>query len=139
MSNPCGHTDEEHKALAVSAQQAIEGGDLSPLLPVMDNDNLVKLVQRGLLELFVRVQGYDEAKQLWEKFDNDVRTIVLAKNAEESADPELWNDIQRERIAYAEGHDIPTRGGHNIPAAPAAEPSKPRYADPGGESDRLYL
>jgi hypothetical protein len=130
----CSHTPAEHERMKADVQEAIEGGDLSPLLPSLGSQNLIKLVQAGILELLVRTETHDEAKHIWNQLDSQIRSGVLVDSAQESADPDLYQGLQQQREIFKEL--VASQGGQ-IPEA--STPSKPRYGDPGGDSDGLYL
>lgn len=98
----CGHTEEEHQAMADAIQERMNEGDVTGLIPLIDNDQLNLLAQAVAAEMFIRSQDFNSARHNWATLDNLVRSTLFVDSAEKSAYPEEYAMIKEANKRYHE-------------------------------------
>lgn len=96
----CGHSDEEHEAMAEEIQARINQGDITALIPAIDNRSLNMLLQAAAAELFIRSEDWETARANWDQLDELVRTTLFVDRAEDSAFPEEYEMLKDAQKKY---------------------------------------
>lgn len=100
MAEDCGHTEEEHQAMAEQLQANLMTGDLTPLIPTLSNQALMVLLQAVSAEVFIRAEDDEEAQKIWTVHDDLVRGTFFANAAEDSDNPVIFSHMREARKRF---------------------------------------
>jgi hypothetical protein len=97
---------------AMLLQEELSTGNLAPLIPSLNNENLTKLLQSAALEIFVRAPNQEEAERTWSTHSDLVRNIFFVEEANDSEEPEIFTDMLYQREEYTR---LVNEGGSETP------------------------
>jgi len=123
----CGHTDDEHRAEAISLQDAVTKGDLSPLIPSLSNQHLMAVVHMASVEMFIRAENDETAWANWERHDKLVRNTFMVESEEDSEWPEYYKLVQTQREKFSTDLEE-----GRLPHSAVAPPENVEPYEPGG-------
>lgn len=99
----CDHTKEEHDDQLKRMQDSLQQGDLSPLIATLTNENLLAAFQMATIEVLIRTESHESAKELWEHHSQLVHDTFFVANADDSIAPEWYNEVITARQKYLKG------------------------------------
>lgn len=98
----CGHTEEEHAAMQQDLVSRISRGDITPLIPMLDNDMLIATLESIVVEVFARTETHEEAVAIWKAKNQQVEATFFPEKSEDSAAPEVHASLMKLRARLAD-------------------------------------